>query len=62
MMTTSLDDVSEENVEKHLYKENSYYELPKNGARYFVDTFSNKKYKPGKKIKVENSRHFKAVK
>ena len=43
------------------YKEGSYYKLPKEGAKYFIDTFTNKKYKPGKKIKVENSRHFKAI-
>ena len=61
MMTTSLDIINEENVEEHLYKEGSYYRLPKEGANYFLDTFTNKKYKPGQKIKVENSRHFKAV-
>ena len=61
MMTTSLDTVNDENVEEYLYKEGSYYKLPKEGAKYFIDTFTNKKYKPGKKIKVENSRHFKAI-
>lgn len=61
MMTTSIDNVNDENLEEYLYKEGSYYKLPKNGAKYFLNTFTNKKYKPGKKIKVENSIHFKAI-
>lgn len=61
MMTTSLDEVNDENVAEYLYKEGDYYKLPRNGAKYFIDTFTNKKYKPGKKVKVENSMHFKAI-
>lgn len=61
MMTTSLDEVNDENVEGYLYKEGDYYKLPKDGAKYFINTFTNKKYKPGKKVKVENSMHFKVI-
>ena len=42
-------------------EEGTYYTLP-NGAKYYLDTFTNKKYKPGERIKVENSIHLKAVK
>ncbi len=62
IVTTSLDTVNENNVDDHLYEEGSYYTLPTKGAKYFVDTFTNIKYKPGEKIKVENNIHLKAVK
>lgn len=61
MATTSLDNVNEENINDYLHEEGSYYTLP-TGAKYYVDTFTNRKYKPGEKIKVENSIHLKAVK
>ena len=61
IITTSLDNVTEYNIERHLYKEGSFYKFPKNGAKYFIDTFTNKKYEPGETIIVENSMFFKAI-
>ena len=61
MVSTSLDNINENNAEQYLRKEGSYYKLPENKAKYFIDTFSHKVYKPGQKIKVENSIHLKAI-
>ncbi len=62
MVTTSLDNVNESNVDKFLYKEGSIYTLPKENAKYYIETSTNKRYEPGHSVKVENSIHFKAVK
>lgn len=62
MATTSLDEINEETEDEHLYKEGSYYTLPKSGAKYFIDPFTHRKYEPGEKIKIENSIHLEAVK
>lgn len=61
MMTTSLDNVSDENVNNFLYKEGSKFTLPKTGAKYFVDTATNIKYNPGETVKVEMGTHFRAI-
>ena len=61
MMTTSLDNVSDENVNDFLYKEGSKFTLPKTGAKYFVDTATNIKYNPGDTVKVEMGTHFRAI-
>ena len=58
MMTTSLDDLSDD-YHKYLYKEGSTYTLPNNKeVKCFFNTFDDKCYKPGSKIKVETSFHF----
>lgn len=62
MVTTSLDNVNESNVDKFLYKEGSIYTLPKENVKYYIETSTNKRYEPGHSVKVENSIHFKAIK
>ena len=62
MVTTSLDNVNDKNVDKYLHKEWSTYKLPKGKAKYYIETSTNKRYEPGESIKVENSIHFKAIK
>ena len=58
MMTTSLDDL-EEDYHKYLYEEGSTYILPDDkNVKCFFNTFNDKCYKPGSKIKVETSFHF----
>jgi len=58
MMTTSLDNL-EEDYHKYLYEEGSIYTLPViDGVKCFFNTFDDKCYKPGSKIKVETSFHF----
>ena len=60
MITTCFDEVNENNIDKYLYKEGSIYTVPKNKGKYFIDTSDNTKiYKPGEKIKVQNSIHLK---
>lgn len=61
MVTTSLDNINSNNPEKYLYKEGSFYKLPEDKAKYFIETSTGKIYNPGETIKVENSVHFKAV-
>lgn len=61
MMTTSLDKYNMTNPAKYLYEEGSIYKLPKEGAKYFIDTATNIKYNPGDTVKVELSTHFKAI-
>ena len=61
IVTTSEDKVNSKNVDNYLYKENSIYTLPKIGAKYFIDTSTNKTYKEGEKFVVYNSTHFKVV-
>ena len=61
MVTTSLDNINESNAEDYLRKEGSFYNLPKEGAKYFIDPFSHRVYNPGERIKVENSIHLKAI-
>ena len=62
IVTTSLDTVSNENVNQFLYKEGSIYTLPKSDAKYYIETSTNKKYLPGDTLEVENSIHFMAIK
>ena len=58
MMTTSLDNL-EDDYHKYLYEEGSIYTLPNNDeVKCFFNTFNDKCYKPGSKIKVETSFHF----
>ena len=60
IITTCFDEVNENNIDKYLYKEGSIYTVPKNKGKYFIDTSDNTKiYKPGEKIKVQNSIHLK---
>ena len=61
MVTTSEDKIDSNNVYSYLYKEKSIYILPEIGAKYFIDTSTNKKYKSGESFIVYNSTHFKAV-
>ena len=61
IVTTSEDKVNSKNVDNYLYKENSIYTFPKIGAKYFIDTATNKTYKEGEKFVVYNSTHFKVV-
>ena len=58
MMTTSLDDL-EADYHNYLYEEGSIYTLPNNKeVKCFFNTFNDKCYKPGSKIKVETSFYF----
>ena len=61
-VTTALDKIDTENNDKYLYKEGSIYELPKYGAKYFIETSTNQIYNPGDRVKVEYSIYFRAVK
>lgn len=61
IVTTSEDKVNKENLDNHLYEENGIYIFPKIGAKYFIDTSTNKKYKEGEKFVVYNSTYFKVV-
>lgn len=61
IITTSLDDVKDDNLEIFLHKEGSFYSFPRKGAKYFLDTFTNKRCEPGETIKVEYSMFFKAI-
>lgn len=61
MMTTSLDKYNMTNPAKYLYEEGSIYKLPKEGAKYFIDTATNIKYQPGENVRVELSTHFRAI-
>ena len=56
IVTTSNDEINSANVDEYLYKEGSTYTFPKIGAKYFIDTSTNKKYKEGDTF---NSTHFK---
>ena len=58
IVTTSKDKVNSKNIEEYLYKEGSIYKLPKNGAKYYIDTKDNTIYKPGEQIRITNSTHF----
>ena len=58
MMTTSLDNLNED-YHKYLYEEGSMYTLPNNkNVKCFFNTFNDKCYKPGSKVKVETSFRF----
>lgn len=58
MMTTSLDNLDDD-YHKYLYEEGSIYTLPNNKeVKCFFNTFNDKCYKPGSKVKVETSFHF----
>jgi len=59
IVTTSNDEINSVNVDEYLYKEGSTYTFPKIGAKYFIDTSTNKKYKEGDTFTVYNSTHFK---
>ncbi len=61
MMTTSLDNVNQYNINKYLHREGSNYTLPKGKAKYYIETSTNKKYMPGDIVEVEYSKHFIAV-
>lgn len=61
MVTTSTDKINPANKEEYLYKDGSIYIFPKVGAKYFVDTATNKRYKEGEAFIVYNSTHFKVV-
>ena len=61
IITTSIDDVNQNNIEKHLYKEGDIYKLPEsNVIKYFIDTSTKNKYKPGENIEVTNSIYLEA--
>ena len=62
IVTTSEDKVNLLNFNNYLHKEGSTYQLPQEGAKYFIETSTNKEYKPGETIIVENSMHFKVIK
>ena len=61
IVTTSEDKVDSKNVDNYLYKEQSIYTFPKIGAKYFIDTSTNTRYKEGEKFTVYNSTHFKVI-
>ena len=58
MMTTSLDNLDDD-YHNYLYEEGSTYTLPNDkNVKCFFNTFNDKCYKPGSKVKVETSYHF----
>ena len=61
IVTTSEDKINKANLDNYLYEENGIYIFPKIGAKYFIDTSTNKKYKEGEKFVVYNSTYFKVV-
>ena len=61
IVTTDKDNVTEDTVNKYLYKQGSEYILPDIGAKKFIDTSNNDEYKPGDKYIVTNNTHFKVV-
>ena len=61
MITTSNDDINSRNIDDYLYKEQSTYIFPKIGAKYYIDTATNKMYKAGDSFVVHNSTHFKVI-
>lgn len=61
IVTTSADKIDSANKEDYLYKEGSIYVFPEIGAKYFVDTATNKRYKEGEKFTVFNSTHFEVI-
>ena len=61
IVTTSEDKINSKNINDYLYKEKSLYTFPKIGAKYFIDTSTNKMYKEGESFTVYNSTHFKVI-
>jgi hypothetical protein len=61
IVTTDKDNVTDETVNKYLYKQGSTYILPDIGAKKFIDTSNNNEYKPGDKYIVTNNTHFKVI-
>lgn len=59
MVTTSADQMNSKDY--YLYKEGTKYVFPQIGAKYFVDTATNEKYKEGEIFTVFNSTHFKVI-
>ena len=59
MVTTSLDNVTENNKKSFLRKEGSYYKLPiVSEVNYWFSTTDNKIYNPGEYIRVNHGMHF----
>ena len=63
MITTSLDDVNDDNKSDFLVEEGSYYTLPVvDGVQKYYSAADNRYYNPGDSIKIIHAMHFIAIK